>query len=181
MRETQLAALDLFERRGFAHVSVEDVARAVEMSPSTVYRHFGTKEALVLWDEHDAAITTALETHLGTRPPLEAIREAFVDGLTGTDGADQQALLRRVRFIFETPEIHAAAVAQDLRDRAALADGLRAVLPDEAPQVATMLAGAALLALDLALDAWQRTDDPSGLADHVRAAFAALAAVIAVG
>lgn len=174
MRETQIVALGLFEEHGFAAVSVEDVARAMEMSPSTVYRHFGTKEALVLWDEHDAAITAALERRLGTQPPLAAIRDSFVEGLAETDPDDQAALLRRVRFIFTTPAIHAAATAQDTRDRASLAEGLRAVLPGELDVLLQAMAGGALLALDLALEEWQRSGTSDGLAGHIHAAFAAL-------
>lgn len=42
------AALGLFMDRGFDAVSVEEVAEAADVAPSTVYRHFPTKEDLVL-------------------------------------------------------------------------------------------------------------------------------------
>ena len=42
------AAVELFVRHGFDAVSVEEVADAADVGASTVYRHFPTKEDLVL-------------------------------------------------------------------------------------------------------------------------------------
>jgi AcrR family transcriptional regulator len=42
------AAVELFIRHGFDAVSVEEVAEAADVGASTVYRHFPTKEDLVL-------------------------------------------------------------------------------------------------------------------------------------
>ena len=47
MRRIQLAALTLFERRGFERITIEDIARAARVGPATVYRHFITKERIV--------------------------------------------------------------------------------------------------------------------------------------
>jgi len=50
MRRVQEVALDLFDARGFESVSIEEIARAAEVSPSSIYRYFGTKEQIVLYD-----------------------------------------------------------------------------------------------------------------------------------
>ena len=42
MHRIQAAALDLFERHGFDAVSIEQVADAAEVSPSTVYRYLSS-------------------------------------------------------------------------------------------------------------------------------------------
>lgn len=42
------AALSLFEREGYANVTVAQVAASAQVDPMTVYRHFGTKHGLVL-------------------------------------------------------------------------------------------------------------------------------------
>ena len=41
-------ALDLFLDRGYENVTTEDIAAAAEVSASTFFRHFDTKEAVVL-------------------------------------------------------------------------------------------------------------------------------------
>ena len=52
-RTIQARALDLFEERGFDAVTIEAVAAAAGVSPSSVYRYFGTKEGLVVFDEFE--------------------------------------------------------------------------------------------------------------------------------
>ena len=53
MRLVQEVALDLFDAHGYVDVTVERIAAASDISPSSVYRYFGTKEHIVLWDEND--------------------------------------------------------------------------------------------------------------------------------
>src|SRR5438045_3498662 len=60
MSRIQRVALDLFEEHGYRAVTVERIAAAAGVSPSSVYRYFGTKEMLVLYDEYDLQILDAL-------------------------------------------------------------------------------------------------------------------------
>ncbi|GAB0102911.1 TetR/AcrR family transcriptional regulator [Nocardia sp. JMUB6875] len=53
MSRIQRTALDLFAEHGYREVTVERVAAAAGVSPSSIYRYFGTKEMLVLYDETD--------------------------------------------------------------------------------------------------------------------------------
>ena len=55
-------------------MTVGEIAAASGVAASTVYRHFSTKEAIVLWDEHDLALDAAFERELGRHTPLAAIR-----------------------------------------------------------------------------------------------------------
>src|SRR5688572_21914373 len=81
MRRVQEAALDLFERRGFDEVRIEEIAAASEVSSATIYRHFGTKERIVLWDEYDPMLEAAIAERLPGAAPLPAVREALVASL----------------------------------------------------------------------------------------------------
>ena len=54
MRTIQEKALDLFDERGSNAVTMEEIAAAAEVSPSSVYRYFGTKEGLIVADEFDS-------------------------------------------------------------------------------------------------------------------------------
>lgn len=62
MSRIQRVALDLFEEHGYREVTVERVAAAAEVSPSSIYRYFGTKEMLVLYDESDPRVLEVLRT-----------------------------------------------------------------------------------------------------------------------
>ena len=56
MRHIQHTAFALFEEKGFDNVTVEQVAEAADVSQSSIYRYFGTKEGLVFRDEYDDTV-----------------------------------------------------------------------------------------------------------------------------
>ena len=172
MRLTQRTALPMFIDRGFDRVTVDDIAGEVGMAASTIYRHFATKEAIVLWDEHDPAIEAALEQHLRTRrPPFEAIREAFVDTLGERYTDDLAFQLERVAYIYATEQLHAAAVEADFAARRELTEALERLLSRKQRSAAPIIAGAALLALDVAMERWQANDAKTSLAVLLTEAF----------
>ncbi|MFV0254142.1 MAG: TetR/AcrR family transcriptional regulator [Beutenbergiaceae bacterium] len=171
---TQRVALDSFLAEGFDQVTVEQIAERAGLTPSTVYRHFGTKEQLVLWDATDHEIAADLDRRLGQQPPLQALRDAFVATLAQHYQAEREFHLRRVSYIYATPALHAGAAKADLANRAAIAKALVGVLPADRQHLAPLIAGTALLALDLAIDTWQSQDGRTLLADHIERIFADL-------
>ncbi|MEO1062534.1 MAG: helix-turn-helix domain-containing protein [Actinomycetota bacterium] len=181
MRETQRIALRRFREDGFDAVRVEEIAEEAGMAASTVYRHFGTKEQLALWDEHDTAIDAALDRRLGTQPPLTAIRDALLESLAERYQGDLEFELDRVRYIYATEQLHAAAVEADFRDREELTTALRSRLPKRDREAAPILAGAALLALDVAMDRWQSAGGTTPLTDCITEAFATLERLGSIG
>lgn len=52
MRRVQAVALDLFDEHGYGGVTIEQIADRAETSPSSIHRHFGTKEGILLWNPH---------------------------------------------------------------------------------------------------------------------------------
>ncbi|MEC3919866.1 TetR/AcrR family transcriptional regulator [Nocardia sp. CDC160] len=62
MSRIQRVALDLFDEHGYREVTVERVANAAGVSPSSIYRYFGTKEMLVLYDETDPQSLDVIRT-----------------------------------------------------------------------------------------------------------------------
>ncbi|MGX1223343.1 helix-turn-helix domain-containing protein [Streptomyces ambofaciens] len=58
-RMIQAVAVRLFTERGYDAVTVADVAEAASVSPMTVYRHFPTKEDLVLVDQNGPLVAGA--------------------------------------------------------------------------------------------------------------------------
>jgi AcrR family transcriptional regulator len=112
MRHIQEVALDLFDQRGFENVSIEEIARTAEVSPSSIYRYFGTKEQVVLYDEVDAGFIDQLEHGLAELPPIEAVRRAMTAVLTDYFARDDPLTRRKVRYAFEEPALRAATLEQ---------------------------------------------------------------------
>lgn len=158
MTLTQRTAMKMFVERGFESVTVGEIAGEVGMAASTLYRHFTTKEAIVLWDEHEAALDKALEREFERQPPFAAMRQVFVEELGGRYDADLEFQLHRIQYIYATEQLHAAAVEADLTDRTELTEALEHYLSPETRDAAPILAGAAMLALDVAFDRWQQLD-----------------------
>lgn len=178
MRETQREAMRLFRERGFAAVTVEEIAGNLGMAASTIFRHFGTKEGIIIWDEHDAALDEALTERFGRhshqQSPLHALRDAFVDTLAQRYQADLDFELDRVQFIYETEALHAAAVEAQFKDRDDLTTALRHLLSKRHEHAAPLLAGAALLALDIAIERWQEHDGQLDLGTLIHHSFTTL-------
>lgn len=118
MRRIQQVALDLFDERGYRNVTVERVATEAGVSPSSIYRYFGTKEMLVLYDEYDPQILELIRTSGGGVPtsPAELIRAlcaavpVFLD-IVIPDGYDRQ-LRQRMEYIAAEPDIKAGMTRQ---------------------------------------------------------------------
>jgi AcrR family transcriptional regulator len=115
MRLVQEVALDLFDAHGYADVTVERIAAASDISPSSVYRYFGTKEYVVLWDEYDPIWSARIPQGLRSHPPLETLR-FMVDALvSGVLRSDQERLRRRISLIMREPSVEAASALQAYR------------------------------------------------------------------
>jgi AcrR family transcriptional regulator len=109
MRRIQEVALDLFEQDGFGKVTIERIAQAADVSPSSVYRYFGTKEQIVLWDEYDPMWIDQLFEEIKTQPPFVALRHAAEVLIIGPLSTDEEYVRRLTRLIMEEPSIEAAS------------------------------------------------------------------------
>lgn len=91
-RSLQETALRLFARRGFSNVSVDEIATEANVSRSTFFRYFGSKEAVLLQDFDESG--DIFLRHLHSRPSGETPLEAFENALlAGTrDAADREVL-----------------------------------------------------------------------------------------
>lgn len=109
MRRIQETALDLFDQRGYDNVTIEQIAESAEVSPSSIYRYFGTKEQLILHDELDLQLLDVVQHELSLHPPVEAIRRAIAQVMTRFFGRDEELARRKIRYWAEEPAIQPAA------------------------------------------------------------------------
>jgi AcrR family transcriptional regulator len=174
MRRVQAAALDLFEARGFAAVTIEEIAVAAEVGPATVYRNFGTKERIVLWDDYDPALFEAIAARLPGEP-VAAVLEALAAALGPIYARDRERLLRRSRLALAIPEVVAASAADMRALRSALAGLFVRHKAARAGIAADVLAAAIVGALDVAIEHWVRGSGQTPLVTLLRRAFAQLA------
>src|SRR5246127_2934979 len=70
-------ALRLFREQGYQATTVEQIAAAAEVLPSTFFRYFPTKEDLVLQDDMDVRMVEALARQPADLPPIPAVRAAM--------------------------------------------------------------------------------------------------------
>lgn len=112
MRQVQEIALDLFDEHGFDSVTIERVASAAEVSPSSVYRYFGTKEGIVLWNPHQQSLGERFDHDTKESPPLEALRRTISEFAADAAEWDEARDRRRMRYLIEVPAVQAAAASR---------------------------------------------------------------------
>ncbi len=110
MLRIQSVALDMFEARGFDDVTIEEVAQAADVSPSSVYRYFGTKEAIVLWDEFDPGLEEHAARAMAHEVPLVGLREEIEATLATLTPVDEQRIVRRLRLAASNQALEQATV-----------------------------------------------------------------------
>ncbi|MFI6768804.1 TetR/AcrR family transcriptional regulator [Streptomyces sp. NPDC050355] len=76
------AAVRLFTERGFDEVGVREVAEAADVSLSTLFKHFPSKEALVF--DLDADVESALVAAVRDRAPGQSVLHALRDHMVRT-------------------------------------------------------------------------------------------------
>lgn len=94
--ELQRHALRLFRDRGWAATTVDDIAAAAEVSRSTFFRYFPTKEDVVLLDDVDPLFEEAFRAVPAGTPMLEALRRCLREGFASLD--EEKRALEEVRM-----------------------------------------------------------------------------------
>ncbi len=152
------AALGLFAVRGFAEVSVDDVARAAGIARRTVFRYYASKNAIP-WGDFDAHLQHLREL-LDHVDPEMALGEALRTALLSFNTFDESETARhrqRMRVILQTAELQAYSMTMYAGWREVIAGfvarrtGVKTT--DLRPQtVAWMMLGVALSAYEHWLD-----------------------------
>jgi AcrR family transcriptional regulator len=108
----QRQALRLFRERGYEVTTVARIAEAAEVSESTFFRYFPTKEDVVLWDEFDPLIVEAFKAQPAESDPIRALRDAIRAVLARTSPKEREHLRERVGLLLSVPPLRAALVDQ---------------------------------------------------------------------
>ena len=143
-RSLRRITLDLVIERGFAHVTVNDIAEAADVSTRTFFNYFPSKEAALFGSDPEqlSALRESVAHEAPGEPALDALRkvmvsnaQAFLDELSEL-GGDPADWLRRMKTARSDPHLRAARAAQMAMTERAITEGLAERLgsdPDRDP------------------------------------------------
>jgi AcrR family transcriptional regulator len=159
-------ALRLFREQGYQRTTVEQIAAAAEVSPSTFFRYFPTKEDLVLQDDMDTRLVEAFERQPSGLSPIAALRGAIREGLESYNQADLDMIWETTNLTMTVPEVRARAMDEFARTIAVISEALakRAGRPADDLAVRT-LAGAIIGVIMSITMPWEGWSDPQAFVD----------------
>ena len=176
----------LFTDRGYDATTVTDVAAAAGVSPMTVYRHFPTKEDLVLVDQSGRLVAERIAASSAAQPLVRRIGSALIDSATTLTGgghgddltANEQFLLARLRLMISTPALRAKHLDNQYALQQAIVDALGDATDPDATDPDTTFhvqaaASACLAAMHTALVRWAEDDGRTELPELIAKALAA--------
>jgi len=108
----QKEALRLFTEKGYEATTIEEIAAAVEISPSTFFNYFPSKEAVVYQDDLDPLIFAAFDAQPADVTPITALRNAMRAVFSKLSAEDRASMQTRTALVLSSPELRAATLNQ---------------------------------------------------------------------
>ncbi len=172
--QIQEEAMRLFLAKGYEETTVEEIAAAAGVSHMTVYRHFPTKESLVLSDEYDPIIADEIRKRPRDEAPLDSVEHAIVTSLSQMPESDFDLFVARMRLVLSTPALQQSLWVNAISTHRVIADALidRGGFEGDSFDLKVVAAIAAVISGVAALD-WIQQPDRDPLAALIRGGFAA--------
>lgn len=168
------SAVRQFAKRGFDHVTVEDIAAACDVSPRTFFRYFSSKEDVLFAesDGHRVRLLASLaeqDPHASAFQALEAAMR-----MVAADYAEQRDELRvRHGIVTSTPSLRTRAAERQQGWEGEVIDNLRA--SGRAKRMSDvglrLVVGATTTALRVAVESWIANDGAGDLNTLLDAVF----------
>jgi AcrR family transcriptional regulator len=158
------AALELFAEQGYDATTVAQIAQRVGVTEMTFYRHFGSKDQLIVSDPYDPLIAAAVAAQPADLPPLVRATRGVRAAWEGQPLDDDEALRQRIALGAATPSLLPAIRAGTAATEAAIAEQL--VLGGTDPLDAAVCAAAVMGALMTALLGWP-SHEGATLGSHI--------------
>jgi MFS transporter, DHA2 family, multidrug resistance protein len=108
----QACALRLFRQQGYDATTIEQIIDAADVSETTFFRYFPTKEDLVLEDDYDPQLIEAFQAQPPQVPPVQALRAAFAAVFAGMTARQRAEQKERIKLILTVPRLRAAMLDQ---------------------------------------------------------------------
>jgi len=171
------AALELFQERGYAQTTVQEIAARAGLTERTFFRYFADKREVLFWGAGtlQKLIVDAIADAPEGTPPLDAVAAGLEAAATMLQPRREHARARHALILADA----------DLRERelhklaslaSAMADALRG--RGVADLAAVLTAEAGIAVFKVAFERWIELTKSRELSRHIRASLDELKAVI---
>ncbi len=120
------ATYALIEEQGYDATTIDQIADRAEVSPSTVFRYFPTKEDIVLTDEYDPLMLEELRARPAGEPWTDSVRHVMHKAIDAMMAEDPDVVRVRAHLAVQVPAVR-SRMAESMSEtgrllRAALAE-----------------------------------------------------------
>lgn len=166
MAAVQMHALQLFRELGYKATTVEQIAEAAEISYSTFFRYFSSKEEVLLIDNYDPLLIAAFESQPAELSPLQALRAAMISGVSELTLDELATMRERNVLVMAVPELRTAMLNSMLNMMDMLIDLIRKRTDGKQDELAVRALAGAVIGVNISVVLYY--------AEHPEADFAAL-------
>ncbi|MEU1181588.1 TetR family transcriptional regulator [Streptomyces sp. NPDC005820] len=99
------ATYALIREQGYDATTIDQIAERAEVSPSTVFRYFPTKEDIVLTDEYDPVLLEELRARPADEPWPESIRYVMREAVRTGVEEDAEVARLRTHLMVQVPAV----------------------------------------------------------------------------
>ncbi|MFF5482481.1 TetR/AcrR family transcriptional regulator [Streptomyces sp. NPDC012935] len=99
------ATYALIKEQGYDATTIEQIAERAEVSPSTVFRYFPTKEDIVLTDEYDPILLEELRKRPADEPWMQSLRYVMKLAVGAAKDEDPEAVRLRSHLLVQVPSV----------------------------------------------------------------------------
>lgn len=163
----QREATRLFLEQGYDATTIEQIAAAVDISPSTFFNYFPSKEDVVFWDRYDPILASLITSGPAGETLSDAVFRAL-DQLSGALEGERELLMVRIRLLMEVPDLKARAWGEMERSRDFLSGIFAAKTGRDPGDLELRLVAMVILVASFeAIFEWVRVDGKGPLLDLV--------------
>lgn len=176
-RAIQEAALDLFAADGYEATTVETIAAKADVSTTTFFRYFASKEEVIFADRHrrQPALYRAILERPAGEGHLEALRSALEEAWATT--TDPEIVARQCRAVATSSALRGRGLDVASELEALIGDALADRRPDPDVEACRLTASVAVSVLGRAVTAWAMEGRAATLPETVHEAFERLGVV----
>jgi AcrR family transcriptional regulator len=170
-------ALRLFRAQGYAATTVEQIAAAAEVSPSTFFRYFPTKEDVVLRDDFDERMLEAFERQPPSVSPVAALRAGIREAIATLTPAEWAEFREMTMLGMAIPEVRARMLDELTRSMNQAAEALARRVGRSPEDLAVRVSAGAIFGVILAVmgpEAYSEGHIDDALFDRIDQALAML-------